>query len=370
MDDQRWSPFLEMFAVLGPDPGDWLFLGLLILILMVLGGAAMLVAYVLKRRRQEREDVAAYRRICKQKNLDPEERAILDRMLVVVSPKSRIKLFASKNTFDQAVARWAKTVGAAEKEEKAEILQSLRRKLNFHTAREGIQVASSRSIKVKQRLDVEMTERKPPIKFNPLVLQADDFGITIEVPEELEKKTFFRQGETVDVTFVRPGEGTYGFLSRILEIPSKRRLVLGHSEKLNVSQMRGYVRVDVRFPTKFKRIPAEVASDLDRVARVIGDDAVEPISGEVTNLSGDGALLRVPQDFAKNDCAHFRIQFDGKDKESRITFYCRVIGSSPHPSGKEFFLRTQFVDMADTIRERVVQYLFKYQNEKLKEQGA
>lgn len=340
------------------------------LVLVALAGVGIGIAYFVGARKRNQKILAEYAATCKVNKLDKDERAILDQIVAVGKIRPVTRIFTSKNMFDRAVAMWTKTVGAANSEEKAEILGTLRKKLNFAKAKEGVQVASSRSILPKQILEVELTDRKPPIKFKPVVLQVDDFGITIQIPPEIEHKVFFRHGEPVDAVFTRPGEGTYGFATKVQGIPHPKKLILDHSEKLNVTQQRGHVRVDIRYPAKFKRIPSEVIQDRDKVARVIGDDQAEMISGEVTNLSGDGAMLRVPQEFAKNDHAWFKLQLDSQEKDSKITFYCRVLGSSPHPNGKEFFLRTQFVDMSEPIRERIIQFLFKFQTESLKEQSG
>ncbi|MBI2889943.1 MAG: PilZ domain-containing protein [Nitrospirae bacterium] len=368
--DDRYSTIFRSFSLQTPKAADWAFLGLIVLALAVVAAVGGLVYYRVQKRKAREGEAAEFERVCAQDKLDEEERAALDEIVAAARPEPLTRIFAGKNVFDRAVAEWAKTVNAALRDEKADILASLRRKLGFARAKEGLMVVSSRSLKPKQVLGLELTRRDPPIAFQAPVLQVDDFGVTVQVPEDVGGKIHFIQGEPLDVEFNRPGEGTYGFLSRIVEVPSQRRLVIEHSEKLSVSQQRASVRIDVHLPIKFKRIPAPWAPDKDQVARLIGDDRIETMPGTVVNLSSDGALVRVEEKFYTNDCIHFRLQFDAKERDSKITFYCKVLGASPHANGKEFLLRTQFVDMAEPIRERLVQYLFRVQTESVKEKSG
>jgi hypothetical protein len=318
-------PFSDVYQGFLGDPG-MILLVLLGLLAMVIGALAVFVVQN-RRTRQARElqSERAKEQALSKLKLSDRERAILDRLVGMVSdPATRGHLvLTSQSVFSHCTSRLIAARGATDAE-----VAALRVRLGFARGSTEKKVTSTAILPPGLRLLVVQRETK---KFYATVSGAAAAGLVAHI-------------EDADVIAPGPGtelrclfnvrSGTFQFDTVVSGVDGQT-LRMAHSEKITRMQRRKYYRARTNLPARIG----------------VAGSQEQPALTRLIDLSGGGASLENPAvRFHTGDEVQIRFSaFDGKEYN-----LVAEVGRVSH-GGR--VLHVVFSPMTDTARDRLIAFV-------------
>lgn len=365
--DESWRPILRLFRI-SPASKEQLMLFLIIAFIIILSLILIqFITYFVRRKRRNIEQWDWFYRMCEAKDLSVEEMKLLRDMIKKTKLRNPAVVFKSMKAFDRCVNTEFKTTDLTDekREELAEDIAEIRRKLLFDRFTPGKVLESSRGINPAQRLRLGFKFDGKRHFMHTWVLDVKEDAILVYIPElEGEGETFSKEQE-VDVYFWRDADAGYSFSTTIQDVQKEPVgiLYLNHSENLHRTQRRHFYRLDISLPLKFRIITDEQILELREKGRISFPKDNMPKDGEVKSISGGGAAF-ISEIFINNDqVVWLEISLSKSWWVSDIygkVLQCKKIMDNEY----KIFVEFQLIE--DNVRDEIIRFVSEKQREKVK----
>jgi len=227
------------------------------------------------------------------------------------------------------------------------LISTLRKELGFSPLPRGIALTSTRQLFSGYKCTIQIPENDPPIPQEICyVLDCEERRWSITRPKGPQVQT----GTLAIMSLTKPGDAEYTFKTHVLEDSSKE-LFLRHTNNLERTQQRNWLRVDVNIP---------VNATLMEEARM-GDT----LSGTIIDISGGGLSMILPVKLQSDSVLllNFKLPGHGQIMDLPVKVV-RVIESSAGKPSKIVY-SVAFENEINLIREKIIKYVFEKQRENL-----
>jgi c-di-GMP-binding flagellar brake protein YcgR len=318
-----------------------------IVVVLVLG----VVFYEVYRSNKTKKDLMAlawtkFSNMASLMKLSHNETALL-RYIVKISdlqdPESIIK---SPTTFENSLDKYyeMKKIDSMSNEMLME-MRLLRKKLGFLPLSRDVAFTSTRQFSSGEKCIVQIPEEgRATHKGMCLTISVKEQDWSISRPEgpPIPENTKMR------VSLTRPGDAEYVFTVQILK-DSKQELILSHTNKLNRTQQRNWVRVDVNVPVE--------------VTQMEGGRIGDVFSGRIIDMSGGGFGIIIPASLRHGTKLLLNFDLPGQGSVNDLPVnVVRVAG----PYGKDpskIIHSVAFESDMPIIQEQIIQYVFEKQRQ-------
>jgi c-di-GMP-binding flagellar brake protein YcgR len=133
-----------------------------------------------------------------------------------------------------------------------------------------------------------------------------------------------------------------------------RFLSVAHVSEMARRQLREYVRLECLNEAAFHVIRSDAAPDLVKEAR--------RYKGLLNDIGGGGVNLRTAEEFHVGDVLLLSFTFMGEDFFGIKGRIVRLLAKTMHGE-RAFQNHIGFIEMDNTLREKIVKYIFKKQRE-------
>jgi len=280
--------------------------------------------------------------------------------------KNPINIFRSIKLFDKCVNLEfkKKDFSELEREEFAEDISELRRKLHFDRFPPGEILNSTRGISPKQgiRITLELNGKKH--YYRSQVADVREDSIVILFPKFGEFREYLKPGQPIKIYFWRFGDAGYTFSTKISNNIDEEPgiLFIEHSSKIERTQRRLYFRIDISLPLYFTALSPEQRQELRESGSVKFPKDQMPQKGRITSISG-GGISFIADTYITNDKILW-LYLDLLDYGSIVNIYGRVIRSKKIAEDK-FKIYIEFVLISRKDRETIVGFVAAKQRQRV-----
>ena len=302
-----------------------------------------------KARRELRAlDMAKFDAQIEKLGLDESGAAILKEIALrseLQDPGSIIKF---SHVFEDSLEKYYEheKIGSIPDETLAQI-SSLRKTLGFSPLPEGIAITTTRQFRIGDKCTIQIPENDQPAhNATCQVLDTDERQWSITRPEGPE----FEAGTWMHMNMIRPGDAEYAFRTQVLK-DSNEELVLYHTNKLNRTQQRNWLRIAVDIPVK-----------AIQVGKFSTDGA---LSGKIIDMSGGGLGMVLPDTLPDDSMLSLSFTLPGHGQITDL--FVKVIRISGQFGGPPpgFVHSVAFAGEVDLVNEKIMQYIFEQQRQNL-----
>jgi hypothetical protein len=158
-----------------------------------------------------------------------------------------------------------------------------------------------------------------------------------------------KPGDPFFANLVRFGDGEYRISTTVAEW-LQDRVVLAHTQEMERTQQRNWVRIDVSLKLRVEIVRSNVI------------DVGTVLPGKLSDISGGGVSMKITTKLQMGDEVELRFEI-GAQRFDHLR--ARVIRVSPKPVGKEelFQHSLEFVNLDSQEREKVVRFIFDRQRQ-------
>ncbi|MCQ2098057.1 MAG: pilus assembly protein PilZ [Fibrobacter sp.] len=277
------------------------------------------------------------------------ERRTLDKLIRTSPFENKDAVINSSRLFEKAVTNFYEFRDVfSVRDETVAAVESIRNKMNFTAKNPLTEVCSSRQFSAQDRIDLYLDGGRV-FKHSEIVWKTEkEWAISYD--GSCGPANLF-VGKDVMIRWTRPGDAVY---SSTLEVRSStvNTLVLPHSDNLDKRQLRRWVREQVSFPLK--------ATFPDGSS----------IGGVLMDLSAGGIMLGLP--VACDSGVHLNIEFElpSFGMENVEVEILRNLGNKNKDYPDFFCLTASFSGKFGWTQERVLQYLFEVNKERMAKEMA
>lgn len=209
-------------------------------------------------------------------------------------------------------------------------------------------------LRVMQPVSLEVREEQRISYYPSMVLDySEGREVVVSVPSQRGYEVHVPAGTPVSVQVALP-DALRVFSATVLrreEQPSPC-LYLSWPESVDRVQRRNYVRVDVMV-----RVEAEVREE---------GEGGRALSGATTNLSAGGARLALPEQLIPESQITLTLDLPGVGPRECTA---RVIRGGEIPSDRArfpYWTAIEFVDIAETVRKEITNFVFEVQRDQIR----
>ena len=357
-DASKEEAYKQLFDVIRPrsEYPLWMiltFVGFIVLIVVLLWRGRVVL-----RRREAQFIRRIFENLAQEKGLDEEDERLLWRMAGEARLLDPLLIFSSISAFEGAEDRELSRLSEeddAGREELTDRLQALKRKLRLDRLPLGWALRHTREIPVGQRIRVGFKRDETTRFCSCTVVEIDANGIRVApiVKADRDALKEVAPEETLYVRFWRRDDTEYKFRTHILLEGEQEdeMLLLAHTGDLERVQRRDFFRLPVHIPMTLYVIPdVETASLSPGDLRVKGLATIR-LKGVLTNLSAGGIALR--SETAVEEGELLMVDPEVRTPFSLEGIACRTIRSK-HEPGEDYVHHFEFINVNDTLRDRLV----------------
>ncbi|MFC1563065.1 flagellar brake protein [candidate division KSB1 bacterium] len=364
--DESWGPILQLFKI-PPASTEAAIAFILFMGLIIFASIAVHVAIYIKHRNKiNLEKWDWFYRMCEAKDLSVQEMKLLRTIIKKCKIKNPVSIFTSIRLFDKCVIKEFKRLNLNEndKEEFADEISELRKKLHFDRFPPSDILNSTRGIPPNQRIRVELDMNGKKGYFRSKVLEVKEDSITILMPKRERFKNYLKEGQPAEIYFWRFADGGYTFSTTITKVEEEEPgvLYIEHSDKIKRSQRRHYFRIYVSYPLYFRPLSIEQRSEILVNRHIQFPKNIKPHPARITSLSGGGVSFITDTTFPSGQILWLEIGLTGYQNIADI--YGRVIRSKKIDEDK-FKLFVEFVLIPDKERELILGFVAARQRERI-----
>ncbi len=365
--DESWRPIIRLFKIFpASNETVTVFIVIVIFLIFVAVGIPVII-YLQQRRKIILEEWEWFYRMCEEKDLSEAEMKLLREMIKKCKVRNPVSIFKSVKLFDKCVIREFKRLNLSEieREEYADDISELRKKLHYDRFLPGDILHSTREIPPKQRIRVGLEINGKKHYFRSIVQDIKEDSIVILSPKLERFAGQLEVGKPVEIYFWNYGDAGYTFSTVINNIidDAPGFLYIDHSDKLERSQRRHYFRIYIHLPLYFRSLTPEQRTELAENGLVQFPKDLKPHPGKITSLSGGGASFVTDTTFPNGKLLWLEIEISGSHTITNI--YGKVIRSKKIGKSK-FKLYIEFVFISDNEREMIVGFVTAHQREKVR----
>jgi hypothetical protein len=276
-------------------------------------------------------------------NLSPREVAMLKEIIQASDLQGPDSALESPRIFEISLEKYYESKGldSIPKERLAEI-RNLRQNLHFLPLSREVAFTSTRQFDGGEKCLVQIPADKPTHKGMCVVVGVEERQWVITRPEGLPIPV----GTLAYLNLTRPGDAEYMFKTQILK-DSETELVLSHAIKLNRTQQRNWVRVDVSLPVEVTQVEKGRIGDI--------------FSGKIIDMSGGGFGLALPVKLLNGSSLLLEFELPGRAPIIGLPVkVVRVAGQYSNDSTKIVY-SVAFDGDVHLVQEQIVQYVFEKQ---------
>ncbi len=366
---------LEFLRLPTPDRGQILLAALMFLALFL---GAILTEVFRRRYLRGQHLKRAWRevyRIAASKDLSDKELRLLERVVHAHSRHDPLGFVTVRRIFNNAVEAYLQTLAhdPVRLEQEGLLLRELRVRLGLDFVPVGQRIDTTRDLAPGQIILARRAtdSRAPWLKVT--VVRTDEAVLAASLdPGEAEGEiNLLRPGEELACRMWREDDARYAFNCRIARLEyadesdqtavskSQREqqpdiIVLYHGTDFQRTQARAYFRVRHNQPVSVGIVPAPLDRNYDGVS---ARRPTTHIRGRIVNLSAGGLAVEVQQSLPQH--VLIRVTLDMPETEP-VTVTARIVGVSA-VSGGRYLLRGAFVDISESDRDLIAQYVWRRQ---------
>ena len=261
----------------------------------------------------------------------------------LLEPSSIIK---SPHVFEKSLEAYydSKKIESMPNQKLASI-KDLRKKLGFAPLSKDIAFISTRQFAVGEKCMVQIPESGPAThKGMSLIKEVEERHWVITRPDgpSVPAKTW------IFVNLTRAGDAEYVFRAQV-QRDSDGDIVLSHVNKLNRTQQRNWVRVDVSIPVEVTQIFSNGIGDI--------------FSGKIIDMSGGGFGMALPAKLQNSSRLLLNFELPGQGVISDLPVkVVRVAGQFNNDPSK-IVHSVAFDGELYSIQEQIIQYVFEKQRQ-------
>ncbi|MCL2878497.1 MAG: PilZ domain-containing protein, partial [Acidobacteria bacterium] len=223
----------------------------------------------------------------------------------------------------------------------------LRKELGFSPLPRGIALSSTRQVCSGDKCIVQIPESDPPMHDGICyVLDSEERQWSITRPDCPPVQA----GTWVNINLTKPGDAEYTFKTQVLEDLSEE-LVLRHTSKLNRTQQRNWLRIDVDIPVSVTLMEEPNIGDI--------------LSGKIIDISGGGLGMTLAVKLPKNTMLLLSFELPGRDKIIDLPVKVVRVAGPLGGSSSKVVHSVSFECETDLACEKIIQYVFEKQRENL-----
>jgi c-di-GMP-binding flagellar brake protein YcgR/uncharacterized membrane protein len=227
-------------------------------------------------------------------------------------------------------------------------IRELRRALGFLPLSEEVSFTSTRQFNNGEKCLVQIPDTEPSHKGVCIILSVGEREWSITRPGDclaVEPDTWAR------INFTRSGDAEYSFRTQVRRDLGDG-LILNHSGKLNRTQQRNWVRVDVNIPVEVKKLERGQASDI--------------FSDKIIDMSAGGFGITLPTRL--KDGTMLSLSFDLPGHGPIANLLVKVVRvAGPYNNNASRIIHSVALDGVDIskIQEQINQYVFEKQRQNI-----
>ena len=279
-------------------------------------------------------------------NLRLSNAAILKRIVQKTELQDPSSIMKFSYVFEDSLEKYYETekIESMPNEMLAQI-SSLRKELGFSPLPRGIALSSTRQFNSGDKCTVQIPEIGQSTRNGSCwVINTDERQWSIARPEGLHVET----GTMLHMSMTRQGDAEYAFMAQV-RVDLKEELVLYHTNKLNRTQQRNWLRVDVNIPVNATRMEESHVGDI--------------LSGKIDDISGGGLRMTLPDRLPKSSMLLLNFSLPGQGQIVDLLVYVVRVMDSPDGKPSKIVHSVAFADKIDLGHEKIMKYVFEKQRE-------
>ncbi|MFM1921840.1 MAG: PilZ domain [Candidatus Hydrogenedentota bacterium] len=329
----------------------------------------MFVAAVLlvrrQRRGQERARLAAewagVETIIKEKELGPEEREVLKKLLRNRAPEHPYRAITQRAAFDEMlreeIASGRAGKGVDEFNALGEMWRGIRCSLGLDFIPVGFSIGSTRDLYLDQKVWVAPAGSDDAAHWHGgrvTRINEAHFFLSLDDPQHVTVK----EGGKLHCRLWREEDARYSFDALLVRKENRPAgWMLAHTEHLSRTQDRSHFRISHDQAAEIGIVEAPRGGDY---SLAVEKEAVAVLQGRVTSLSGGGFAVAISQPLPPQVLLRVSIRLDSQG--GVVSAHGKVVGSQSLFGGR-YLIRCAFVELAEEERDHITQYVFRRQTQ-------
>jgi len=222
---------------------------------------------------------------------------------------------------------------------------SLRKELGFSPLPRGIALSSTRQFNSGDKCVIEILENGRANR-NGLcwVINSDERQWSISRPEGFQVES----GTMIRMSMTRHGDAEYAFMAQV-RVDLEEELILYHTNKLNRTQQRNWLRVDVNLPVNATMMEESHIGDI--------------VSGKIVDISGGGLRMTLSDRLPKGSMLLLNFVLPGQGQIVDLLVNVVRVADPLDGNPLKIVHSVAFADKVDLGHEKIMKYVFEKQRE-------
>jgi hypothetical protein len=325
---------------------------IVILLTVIIMLVISVVVYEIHRSNKSRQELMAlaWRKFdisVKSLNLNSNNINILKEIVNEIGLQEPNSIIKSPNVFEKSLEKFYENKKIEYiKDEKLASIRNLRRILGFLPLSKEIAFISTRQFDSGEKCLVQIPDKGPVTnKGMSSVLITEERHWAVMRPEGPQVLT----GTWALMNLTRPGDAEYTFRVQVLH-DLDGRLILTHADKLNRTQQRNWVRVDVSVPVEITQI-----ADNSRVGDVF--------SGKIIDMSGGGFGMALPVKLMNGARLKLSFELPGQGPINGLLVKVVRVAGQYNNNPLQTVHSVAFEGDIHLVQEQIIQYVFEKQRQ-------
>jgi c-di-GMP-binding flagellar brake protein YcgR len=228
-------------------------------------------------------------------------------------------------------------------------ISDLRKELGFSPLPGGIAITSTRQFYIGDKCKIQILENDSTFSGTCYVIDSSERQWAINRPEGYED-TIALDGTWVNMSLTRQGDAEYTFKAQVLA-DSNEQLALRHTSKLDRTQQRNWLRIDVNIPVN--------------VTIMTEPDVGDILSGKIIDISGGGLRMALPNKLLNNSTLLLNFELPELGQIVDLLGNVVRVAGPLDGSNSKIVHSVTFANEVDLGHEKIMKYIFKKQRESL-----
>ena len=338
------------------------FAGYVFIILFVI--TAIVFFLYLKREQRQRQNVwNRFKKMAGEKGLKRHQHELLLRLAKTNRLNNPLSLFTALNTFDRYAGGYAVRLierGGIENNKIIDEISKIRTVLGFDTLSENHPMRTTRQVGLGQHISLVQSDVEEDIQVACVVVSRDDRSIIVALMLQKDERYLDRwfKGDLFEARLSPEGHAEYLFATKIVEIMlDEKQIVLMHSEQVERTQIRDFVRWNTNFPLALYTISR---SEFERIELGIELDEATRFECTATNISGGGLSVKTDRYLPPQSLVIVDPDFGGDFPIAGVV--CETIGQLDEENTLHN-IHMKFIDLPGAVEKGIVRIIFQMQIE-------
>jgi len=334
-----------------------------VFIALILIAGVLLFLYLTREHRLKQNVWNRFNKMATDKGLDRVQYQLLLRLSRANRLNNPLLLLTALNVFDRYVGGYAARQvekGSDDNDEVIKQISKIRSALGFDTLKRGHPMRTTRQLTPGQNITLLTDEEETDMQIACVVVSRDDYSITAALMLRKDERhlSSWSKGDVFVVRLALEGHAEYRFDTEILDSAlHNKQIVLKHSEKVERTQARDFMRWNVNFPLTMYLISKR---DFDRLEMGIDLDGATYFESTATNISGGGLSIRTEYYVPPKSLLMADPDFIGDFPLAGVV--CETIGRL-NEEDVVHNIHMKFVDLPNDVEKSIVRTIFQLQIE-------